>query len=280
MRCGSQFRFGVMLAALALFGAACWGQAAQTPSHARLALLVDGVTAPKALVLPERGKPIWVGVLFRLDPGWHVYWQNAGDSGEPPKVKWELPAGFHAGEIRWPTPIRLGSGSVIDYGYEGQVLLMAPIEAESGAIGQSVGSFAADVRYVVCREVCIPGKGHVTMEESAANPDAGAARLFAETRAALPRKMPAGWSAGATQDKTSVILTVKTGGVVKSATFFPLDAGVIENSAAQKVEPVASGFRLRLKKSEQLLKPAENLNGLIVVAPGKSFEIAAVVNGE
>ena len=69
------------------------------------------------------GKPLWVGLLFRLDEGWHIYWQNPGDSGEPPKIQWQLPPGFEAGTIRWPQPIRLGGGTVVDYGYEGQVLL-------------------------------------------------------------------------------------------------------------------------------------------------------------
>ena len=28
-----------------------------------------------------------IGLHFTLDKGWHVYWVNAGDSGEPPSVK-------------------------------------------------------------------------------------------------------------------------------------------------------------------------------------------------
>lgn len=248
---------------------ASWAQAAPE-THAQLTLVADSAA---------RGAR-WVGVLFKLDPGWHVYWQNAGDSGEPPKVKWEVPAGLRVGDIRWPTPKRLGGGTVIDYGYEGHVLLMAPIERSGTGMRGATGPIGADVRYVVCREICIPGKAHVTLDDTAAKADAGAERMFAETRAALPRKMPAGWSVSATQDKASIVLTVKTGGVVKSGLFFPLDASVIENAAPQKPEAVAGGFRLRLKKSEQLLKPAEKLDGLIVVAPGKSYEIAAAVSGQ
>src|SRR5438270_11367645 len=37
--------------------------------------------------------PPHVGLLFDLEPGWHVYWTNAGDSGEPPSGKWTVPAG-------------------------------------------------------------------------------------------------------------------------------------------------------------------------------------------
>jgi thiol:disulfide interchange protein DsbD len=124
--------------------------------HLNIELISEQATSPP-------GKPLWVGLLFRLEPGWHIYWQNPGDSGEPPKVQWELPQGFVAGSIRWPQPIRLGGGSVVDYGYEGQVLLMAPIQGSSSRNSTSLPSLSADVKYIVCRDVCIPGKARITL---------------------------------------------------------------------------------------------------------------------
>jgi DsbC/DsbD-like thiol-disulfide interchange protein len=35
-----------------------------------------------------------VALALTLEPGWHVYWVYAGDSGEPPSVKWSVPSGF------------------------------------------------------------------------------------------------------------------------------------------------------------------------------------------
>jgi len=121
------------------------------------------------------GQPLWVGLSFRLEQGWQIYWQNPGDSGEPPKVQWDLPAGLVAGSIRWPQPIRLGGGSVVDYGYEGLVLLMAPVQGSSNHAATPLPSLAADVKYIVCREVCIPGKAHLTL----AGPAGGAGLLGA-----------------------------------------------------------------------------------------------------
>ena len=34
----------------------------------------------------QPGSESFVGLLFKLDPGWHVYWKNPGDSGEPPTL--------------------------------------------------------------------------------------------------------------------------------------------------------------------------------------------------
>ena len=46
-----------------------------------------------------------------IAPGWHTYWMNPGDSGEPPRIEWALPTGFTAGDIVWPHPERIRRGA-------------------------------------------------------------------------------------------------------------------------------------------------------------------------
>ena len=83
----------------------------------------DGVVA---------GKPLRLGLLIRHAPDWHTYWRNAGDSGLPTTLSWELPAGASAGAIEWPTPKRLPIGPLVNYGYEGTVLLPVPVDVAPG----------------------------------------------------------------------------------------------------------------------------------------------------
>ncbi len=66
----------------------------------------------------QPGADTTVGLHFTLDKGWHVYWLNAGDSGEPPSIKWTLPAGITAGPMQFPAPRRLPFGPLMDFGYE------------------------------------------------------------------------------------------------------------------------------------------------------------------
>ena len=40
-----------------------------------------------------------LGIRFDLEEGWHTYWVNPGDSGEPPRIEWKLPTGFQAKSI-------------------------------------------------------------------------------------------------------------------------------------------------------------------------------------
>jgi len=61
----------------------------------------------------QPGHAILLGLHFRLEKGWHIYWVNPGDSGEPPRLEWRLPAGLRAGAIEWPTPSRLPIPPVI-----------------------------------------------------------------------------------------------------------------------------------------------------------------------
>lgn len=243
---------------------------AQSPaeSHASIELIAEPNTAAP-------GQPLWVGLLFRLDPGWHIYWQNPGDSGEPPRVQWQLPAGFSAGAIRWPQPVRLVAGTVVDYGYEGRVLLMAPIQAASRSVAAAKPSVAADVKYIVCREMCIPGKAHLTLAAPPGGNSEPWRDLFEQTRQQLPKPAPPGWKVSAESSGSQFVVSVHGAGQVRGASFFPLDASQIDNSAPQDFALKAGGFRLTLKKSDLLVSPIVTLRGLIVLAPGRAYEVSA-----
>jgi DsbC/DsbD-like thiol-disulfide interchange protein len=68
-------------------------------------------------------------LALTLEPGWHVYWVYAGDSGEPPEVEWAVPSGISVGPMQYPAPSRLHLGSLMDYGYEGIAVFPFNLEA-------------------------------------------------------------------------------------------------------------------------------------------------------
>src|SRR5262245_35851607 len=75
------------------------------------------------------GHTIHLGLHFQLEKGWHIYWLNPGDSGQAPTVKWQLPPGISTGAIEWPAPQRLSTSSIVDFGYEDDVMLIVPVRA-------------------------------------------------------------------------------------------------------------------------------------------------------
>jgi DsbC/DsbD-like thiol-disulfide interchange protein len=225
------------------------------------------------------GHKLYLGLHFQLEKGWHIYWVNPGDSGEPPRIKWQLPAGFTVGEMEWPTPRRLGTPSIVDFGYEDEVTLIAPIHAEASLASQQPAQLGAEVKVLVCREICIPGKVQLSLtlpvKSQAPAPDARTSNLFAAARKSLPRPAPGNWRFSVEDANNSFALSAHLGHQVTQAVFFPLAESQIDNAAPQSLTPTASGFRLTLRKSDQLRKPIERLKGVLVLSADRAYIIDA-----
>ena len=235
---------------------------------------IDLIAEPTSL---QPARDFWVGLRFQLEKGWHIYWINPGDSGEPPKVQWNLPSGFRANPVQWPTPRRIEDHSLVDYGYEDEVLL--PVEIHSAAslgVGRDI-ELRASVYWLVCRESCIPGRAALSLalpvrEGTAGHPSAWHA-LFARARADLPRPAPKRWKLAAKLEGHRFLLNIDTGKQEAKATFFPLEPSQVENAAPQDVSPYSRGVRLGLVKSDRLLKPPPNLAGVLVLGSGQAYVI-------
>jgi DsbC/DsbD-like thiol-disulfide interchange protein len=244
------------------------------PAHASVDLL-----AKQNAVVPGSG--LALGVHFVLEPGWHIYWTNPGDSGQPPVLQWRLPPGFQAGEIEWPRPERMQTGAQLaDYGYYGEVLLPVSVHVpQSAAIGSAV-RLVVEAKWLVCREVCIPEHGqlHLSLTVAAkAREDTKSAALFAHAEKLLPQPVPRGWEVTATSGKDEFVLSVRAGKPLKRAEFFPLEPNEIDNPAPQKLLTVSGGVKIVLKKSDLLTKPIAVLRGVLVVGDGPAYRIEAPV---
>ena len=62
-----------------------------------------------------------IGVKFNLDPGWHTYWKNPGDSGEKASFEWDLPDGLVLEGPFWPQPEKIPYPPLMTFGYNDQV---------------------------------------------------------------------------------------------------------------------------------------------------------------
>jgi DsbC/DsbD-like thiol-disulfide interchange protein len=269
----------IAMFALLTLASSAFAQARATGPHTTVTLLANRSSL-------EAGERLWIGLQFQMEKGWHVYWVNPGDSGEPPKVQWQLPAGFRAGAIEWPAPEKLTAPSIVDYGYENEVLLMAPISAPVNLEVKGNETLSAKVDWLVCREMCIPAKAQLSLalpvnirsNKPASVEAASAAALFREAHARIPLAAPAAWKVSATSEKDDFVLTVETGKREAAATFFPLAAEQINNDATQAGTPFSRGVRLKLQKSDGLLKPIAQLRGVLELGPGRAYQIAAPVH--
>jgi thiol:disulfide interchange protein DsbD len=226
------------------------------------------------------GTDTLLGLYFKLDPGWHVYWSNAGDSGEPPQAKWTLPPGMTAGAMQFPAPTRLPLGPLMDFGYENSVLFPVPLHIDDSVKPGTTALIAADVHWLVCREVCIPGKGTLTLDlpvagQMASNP--ATAPLFSATAKTLPSALPKGDSANIAQDAHDFIITLTTGQRETSAEFFPTEQNQIENAVPQTATPQPNGVSLTIRKAENLQGKPAQLSGVVELSGGRNYVINAPI---
>ncbi len=137
------------------------------------------------------GESFDVGILLKMEPDWHTYWENPGDSGLPTSVEWKLPKGFTAGPIRWPKPKAITLGRLTSYGYEDEVLLLVHVQAPLQGYdhGQAV-RLEGEVSWLECKDVCIPGSAIVfttlRIGKVSENAPAQLTALFEKYRALIP----------------------------------------------------------------------------------------------
>ncbi|MGA2569477.1 MAG: protein-disulfide reductase DsbD domain-containing protein, partial [Terracidiphilus sp.] len=248
-------------------------KAAFDAPHLRVELLVIGDSLYSGDELNE------AGLHFKLEPGWHIYWGNAGDSGEPPHIQWTLPKGISAAPMQFPAPKRLPLGPLMDFGYENEVLFPFTFHvADSVKAGPAV--LHAKVDWLVCREVCIPGKAELEVQRNVYRGlyDIGIIQppLFERFLSQLPKPLPSADTALFQPAATGFRLAVSTGQRETQAEFFPEDENILDNPAPQAVTPTATGLILDLKKDANLTSNPKQLRGVLELSGGRNYEIAAL----
>lgn len=123
-----------------------------TEKHAKAVLVYD-----KLGVQPGGSQPAGrIGVLFRIEPGWHIYWRNPGDAGIPTSISWELPDGFSTGPLIWPAPEKFAElGGLSTNGYDDETLLFAQLYSPARAGGRKPVVLKATAKWLACKDVCI-----------------------------------------------------------------------------------------------------------------------------
>src|SRR5579883_3442099 len=103
------------------------------------------------------GKKFRLGVQLKQEPGWHTYYKESGEAGMPTKINWQLPEGFKAGELLWGMPHKLVDSGITTYGYNDGTLIASEIEVPATLKPGQKLTFKAKVKWLSCKDACIPG---------------------------------------------------------------------------------------------------------------------------
>jgi thiol:disulfide interchange protein/DsbC/DsbD-like thiol-disulfide interchange protein len=216
------------------------------------------------------GQVFWVALELDIRDGWHTYWRNPGDSGEPTKLTWQLPPGFTAGDIVWTTPHRFEIAPLVNYGYAKHAMHLVQITAPKDLKAGAPVTLAAKASWLVCSDVCIPEDAALQLPlpagDAAGGIDAAAAALFTAARGELPSAQPAAVSARIQGDQLIISLGKEWGATlsqIESLAFFPYAEGGIEYAAPQKLSRTKDAVELAMKIGYQPPK-AGAISGVLI----------------
>ena len=109
--------------------------------------------AARLVVSPGPNGALRLGLEFKLQPGWKIYWRSPGDAGLPPTVDWTGSENATVGDFAWPVPERFEQAGLETFGYHDDVLLPAAVTRADAA---QPSHLKAAVEFLTCRELCVP----------------------------------------------------------------------------------------------------------------------------
>ena len=174
------------------------------------------------------------------DPSWHLYWQNPGDSGLAPRLKWTLPDGASSGAIQWPAPEVYEAGGLVTYVYHNAATLLVPI-----TVPDSAGTYPIQLNlsWLACAEVCVPGSAMLsatlTVSADTTSEVSEPVSELASARATMPTDAAElNWSAHAVATDAGITLSLTP--AVHDVRIIPLTAGLLTTQMSLQATDIDS----------------------------------------
>ena len=258
-------RVATVLVLLALFclssGVIAAPGVVETP-HVRASLVSDQASI-------EPGQNFWVALHFDIIEGWHTYWKNPGDSGNPPSIQWTLPTGFEASAIHWPYPERLPVGPLMNYGYSNESWLLVRMTAPD-ILPRGEVTLNARADWLVCKEECIPEEGTFSLTLPVV--PAGESRhsdwhsRFLAAQQLIPQPFP--WNSSVRVQPDTIELAISfssdQAGQIGDAYFYADKYGVAEHSAPQAWSLDDQQLTIRIPRGDLMSQSLDTLTGVVV----------------
>lgn len=226
----------------------------------------------------KAGEPFTIGLQFNIDPTWHTYWINPGETGIPTSLKLELPAGFTAGELQFPVPKKFITDYGFDvreagYGYETSVVHTMTITPPSDLKpGESI-TLTGQSAFLMCDpHTCIPGKADlsITLQTGTASvtaPEKGVIDFFTNK---LPKTVEAPLAVSLEGENVVLKTTVPAGTLPVGAKlhFYPLQNLVLDAFADATVTVAGDAITISGTKHESLTAAPAEFAGLVIAETG------------
>ncbi|GAB59887.1 protein-disulfide reductase DsbD family protein [Rheinheimera nanhaiensis] len=181
------------------------------------------------------GQSALLALHFVPDEHWHTYWQNPGDSGLATSLSWQLPDGVTVGDIAWPTPSAIALPPLMNYGFEGQTILLSELRLPAGYSADTLDiGLTAD--WLVCEEVCIPASASFSLSLPVGANAVLAQQyqpLFTEAKTRLPTPLNASGRFDTSGAAFSALIDLPQG--LNVSRFFVAATELVDHAADQQI---------------------------------------------
>ncbi|HRQ90771.1 MAG TPA: protein-disulfide reductase DsbD family protein, partial [Bacteroidia bacterium] len=221
------------------------------------------------------GEPFTLALRLSIDPTWHTYWTNPGETGLPTSLKLDLPEGFTAGPLQFPVPkkfvIDYGFGvREAGYGYETSVIHPLTVTPPASLAPGSTLTLKGKAGWLMCDpNTCIPGKAELSItlpvgESATASP---AAAAIDTVLAKLPKPVESPLRVSLDGDRVVLAADLPAGSLPDSAklAFFPLQNEVLDSFADPEIAVSGDTVTLSAPKHESLEGAPEAFSGVLAV---------------
>lgn len=229
------------------------------------------VVASHLAVTP--GQTIRLAWDIRLEPHWHVYWQNPGDSGLAPRLIPANPA-VSVENVQWPLPKVISLPPITNYGYEDRVVLVMDVRLPD-MIPAGPLELPLQLEYLYCKDMCLPGKVSLVLPlevaaASRANPAFDEPQAYASSR--LPLPLPVGAEVRAFREGAETFLVMGGGMAAQELRFIPFSEGWLDDAAAQQRRERDGYVQLALPHDPHGTSLPERVQG-ILLAGGQGYHV-------
>ena len=247
--------------------------ASVSTDHADIELLVE----TKEIKINE---DFVVGIKFNIEPGWHVYWKNPGDSGLPATVDWQNINSVKFKNFLWPPPEKTPEEPLMTYGYYNELVLPAIFSVGSNFTDEGASQF--DIDFLICEKICIPES--VSIEFDLSNYSDEDVQLSRDILSSWYNKLPKSFDKEAFIQASNNFISIEwedEKNEISEVYFYPEDKGLIKYASNQELYKKDGSAILIIERPQRYSNDLQNISGVLEIHTNRnkeSFEIKQSIN--
>lgn len=221
----------------------------------------------------QPGQTLQLALHFVPDEHWHTYWQNPGDSGLPTQLSWTLSEGVSAGAIKWPTPQAIAVPPLVNYGFEGQTILLSDLTIASDYQADTL-PISLKVDWLVCEEVCIPAEAEFSLVLPVAAKAVlaeDAVSLFQQAQQQLPQPINVSGQFDVSGGAFSAVLDIPT--IQPISAFFVAATELVDHAAPQQVTLNGEQLLLQQPLNTYFSVAPQQLDIVLITTANKAYSV-------